>query len=82
MDSGESLQFKISYTNATTPTARIISPATPLYNNAAYLRCKNIQLGYTVPRNITKKVYISNLKIYASIDNLFTITKFPVLTRK
>ena len=48
-------------------------------HNAAYLRCKNIQLGYTVPRNITKKVYISNLKIYASIDNLFTITKFPGL---
>ena len=48
-------------------------------HNAAYLRCKNIQLGYTVPRNITKKVYISNLKVYASIDNLFTITKFPGL---
>ncbi len=32
-----------------------------------------------MPRNITKKVYISNLKIYASIDNLFTITKFPGL---
>lgn len=46
-------------------------------HNAAYFRCKNIQLGYTVPREITRKFFVENLKIYASIDNLFTITKFP-----
>ncbi len=44
--------------------------------NAAYLRCKNIQLGYTVPKNITKKFFVESLKIYTSIDNLFTITNF------
>ncbi|MDE5649645.1 MAG: SusC/RagA family TonB-linked outer membrane protein, partial [Duncaniella sp.] len=38
-------------------------------HNAAYLRCKNIQLGYTVPRDVTRKFYIENLKVYASIDN-------------
>ncbi len=48
-------------------------------HNAAYLRCKNIQFGYTVPRKITKKFFVENLKVYASIDNLFTITKFPGL---
>lgn len=46
-------------------------------HNAAYFRCKNIQLGYTVPTKITKKFFVENLKIYTSIDNLFTITKFP-----
>ena len=46
-------------------------------HNAAYLRCKNMQLGYTVPKEITKKFYVENLKIYASVDNLFTITDFP-----
>lgn len=46
-------------------------------HNAAYFRCKNIQLGYTVPREITRKFFVENLKVYASIDNLFTITKFP-----
>lgn len=46
-------------------------------HDASYLRCKNIQLGYTVPKNITQKFYVQNLKIYTSIDNLFTITDFP-----
>ncbi|MCM1093903.1 MAG: TonB-dependent receptor [Lachnospiraceae bacterium] len=46
-------------------------------HNAAYFRCKNIQLGYTVPQKITQKIFIHNLKLYTSIDNLFTITKFP-----
>jgi TonB-linked SusC/RagA family outer membrane protein len=48
-------------------------------HNAAYLRCKNIQLGYTVPKNISHKFFVENLKIYTSIDNLFTITNFPGL---
>lgn len=48
-------------------------------HNAAYLRCKNIQLGYTIPKNISQKFFVENLKIYTSIDNLFTITSFPGL---
>ncbi len=48
-------------------------------HNAAYLRCKNIQLGYNVPQKITRRFYVENLKIYTSIDNLFTITDFPGL---
>lgn len=48
-------------------------------HNAAYFRCRNIQLGYTVPQNITKRFFVENLKVYASIDNLFTITDFPGL---
>lgn len=46
-------------------------------HNAAYFRCKNIQLGYTVPQKLTRKFFIQNLKLYTSIDNLFTLTKFP-----
>lgn len=48
-------------------------------HNGAYLRCKNIQLGYTVPKNISQKFFVEGLKIYTSIDNLFTITSFPGL---
>ncbi len=46
-------------------------------HNAAYFRCKNIQLGYTFPAKITRKFYVENLKLYTSIDNAFTITDFP-----
>jgi len=48
-------------------------------HNAAYLRCKNIQLGYTIPKHITQKFFVESLKVYGSLDNLFTITNFPGL---
>lgn len=40
-------------------------------NNCRYVRCKNIQLGYTIPQSITKHAYIENLRVYLSGDNLF-----------
>ncbi len=43
--------------------------------NAAYLRCKNFQLGYSLPQNIISKAGISNCRVYVSVDNFFTITK-------
>lgn len=39
-----------------------------------YLRLKNIQLGYTVPANITNKVSIKNLRFYVSATNLHTFS--------
>lgn len=44
--------------------------------NAAYIRLKNIQVGYTIPANITQRARIQRLRIYASADNLFTKTNF------
>ncbi|HEV7378580.1 MAG TPA: TonB-dependent receptor [Dyadobacter sp.] len=44
--------------------------------NAAYLRLKNIQIGYTIPEKFTKKARVSRLRIYASADNLLTKTDF------
>ncbi len=44
--------------------------------DAAYLRLKNAQIGYTIPQNIISKIGISNLRFYVSTDNIFTITKF------
>lgn len=42
--------------------------------NAAYLRLKNLQFGYTLPASITNKVGISKFRVYLSGENLFTIT--------
>ena len=44
--------------------------------NGSYFKIKQIQLGYTVPMNITKKAFISNLRVYASLENFFTFTKY------
>ena len=44
-----------------------------------YFKVKQLQLGYTIPANITKKVAISNLRLYVSLDDFFTITSYPGL---
>lgn len=43
--------------------------------NAAYLRCKSLIVGYTIPENIIKKVNISKIRIYCSGENLFEFDK-------
>ncbi|WP_082489314.1 TonB-dependent receptor [Dyadobacter sp. Leaf189] len=45
-------------------------------DNLSYLRVKNIQLGYNLPITLTKKLGISNFRVFASTENLATITKF------
>jgi hypothetical protein len=40
------------------------------------MRIKNIQLGYTLPAVWAQKVYMQNFRIYASVDNVYTRTKF------
>lgn len=42
--------------------------------NAAYLRIKNITLGYTLPKNLSNKLYVASLRLYATGTNLFTFS--------
>ena len=44
-----------------------------------YLKLRNLTIGYTLPRNISRKIYAENLRVYFSGENLFTITSFPGL---
>lgn len=43
--------------------------------NGAYIRLKNIQLGYTIPNSLTKKVGISRLRVFLSGENVLTLSK-------
>jgi TonB-linked SusC/RagA family outer membrane protein len=45
----------------------------------SYLRLKNIQLGYTFPKALFRKLSVSNFRIAALAENLWTITSFPGL---
>ncbi|MDR2627450.1 MAG: hypothetical protein LBC40_05405, partial [Dysgonamonadaceae bacterium] len=47
--------------------------------DASYVRLKNLQLGYTLPKRISGKISIEALRIYVSAQNLFTITKYSGL---
>jgi len=47
--------------------------------NGAYLRLKNVTLGYTLPKKWTKKALVENLRFYVSGNNLLTFTEFEYL---
>jgi hypothetical protein len=46
--------------------------------NAAFLRLKSLELGYTVPSKLTGKVGISKARVYVNAFNLFTLTKMTI----
>lgn len=43
--------------------------------NAAYMRIKNLQIGYTLPAEWTSQLGVSRARIYFSGDNLYTFTQ-------
>jgi TonB-linked SusC/RagA family outer membrane protein len=45
--------------------------------NGAYFRVKNIALGYTLPRSLSNKVNVQNIRLYANVSDILTIDKFP-----
>jgi len=44
--------------------------------DGSYFKIKQIQLGYTLPRNLTQKIAISNLRVFAMLDNFFTFSNY------
>ena len=42
-----------------------------------YFKIKQIQLGYSLPKKWLKKVFISGLHVFASLDDWFVFTKYP-----
>jgi TonB-dependent starch-binding outer membrane protein SusC len=47
--------------------------------DGSYLRLKNLQVGYTFPKNMTDKIKIRSLRMYLQAVNLFTLTKYSGL---
>lgn len=44
--------------------------------DGSFLRARNVQIGYTLPQNITQKIAISRLRVYLMAENLFTLTNY------
>jgi TonB-linked outer membrane protein, SusC/RagA family len=51
-------------------------PSDRYIEDGSYLRIKNVKLGYTLPTQTLKKIYLTNLRFYVSIENLCTFTKY------
>ncbi|MBS1663820.1 MAG: TonB-dependent receptor [Bacteroidetes bacterium] len=88
-DAGNNQGFLIDiekdYWTPTNPNARFARPQKFTDKNAqisdfwivhmGYVRVKNLQLGYTVPRAIASKLGVKKVRFYLSGTNLFTISK-------
>jgi hypothetical protein len=59
-------------TNNKTPSSRFLE-------DASYLRLKNLQIGYNLPKKALEKIRMRGLRIYVTGENLLTITKFTGL---
>lgn len=45
-------------------------------NNGDYFRLRNIRLSYTFPKDILQKIQLTDLQLYVSANNLFTLTNY------
>ncbi len=68
---------KAKYPKLTTNGTNIYAGSDFYLFNGAYMRIKNITLGYTIPSNITKKFYVNKLRIYFSANDLPAFSKYP-----
>lgn len=44
--------------------------------DGSYLRLKNLQLGYTLPKKWLEAIHFNKLRFYVGVQNLFTLTKY------
>ena len=82
LNQGRHNQPVLDYWTPTNPTNAFPEPnsygpvpyySTLQYYDGSFIRAKSINLGYTVPGNLMKKVGMSSLRIYANITNPFFI---------
>ncbi len=70
---------------ATYPKASTIATSNAFWSSSAtvwdgsFFKIKQIQLGYTLPKNFTQKFAVNSLRLYTSLDDYFTFTKYPGL---
>lgn len=58
------------------PNKNFSNPSTFHYTDGSYLRLKTIQLGYTFPKDLSRKIGLQQLRIYMGANNLITLTKY------
>lgn len=45
--------------------------------NGSYFKIKQMQLGYTLPKKLTQKIAIKDVRFFVSLDDFFTFSKYP-----
>ncbi len=68
---------KAKYPKLTTNEANIYADSDFYLFNGAYMRIKNITLGYTIPSKITKKFFANKVRVYFSANDLPAFSNYP-----
>ncbi len=70
-------------TNTYVPVAKVTNadggnslPSTFYVEKGDYFRLKNLQIGYTLPEKVSRRICMERLRFYASISNVFTLTRY------
>lgn len=53
-------------------------PQTRYLQNGAYLRLKNLQIGYSLPASFIHKIGLQKTRVYFSAENILTLTSLPI----
>jgi TonB-linked SusC/RagA family outer membrane protein len=62
---------------ADVPDRELAAVQTKYLLNAAYIRLKNLTLGYTIPQALISKIKLNRLRLFFSAENLLTFSKLP-----
>ncbi len=62
-------QARLSYGNGTKESSRYLS-------DGSYVRFRNINLGYTLPKSLTSHIKMSSVRVYLGVQNLYTLTNY------
>lgn len=44
--------------------------------DGSFLKLRNVSVGYTLPRNVLRKMHFDTMRVYVSADNVWTWTKY------
>jgi hypothetical protein len=59
--------------SAPAPTATATAPISSVYvKNANYLRLRNAEIGYTLPKKVINKYHFGNVRLFLNGMNLYT----------
>lgn len=48
-----------------------------LVYDGSYFRIRQLQLGYTLPKRLTEKIFMQNARVFVSLDDWFTFSSYP-----
>ncbi len=79
--------YSLNYYRADRPSTKYIRadlnnrnqndrPSTWFLEEASFVRLKDVQLGYTIPRQVINKTGLASTRIYVSATNLLTLTQY------